>query len=406
MSEKQIEIHAPHFPESIQSGEIVRWNRKPGETFQRDEVLAEIETDKVILEVPAIDDGKLLEIYKPEGSEVVSDEKIALMVAQKYSGQSENQPQTSPENHPDKRQQAAKENTSSAVTPRHSSPSARKLATEKDIDIQQISPTGRRETVTRTDVEKQLQRDSESSATRSASQGITPGKTRKIPMSRLRSTIAKRLLDAQNHTAMLTTFNEVNLHAVQQLRKTYQSRFQERYGIKLGLMSFFVRACCLALEKVPQINTTSDEDHIYQHDFHDIGIAVSTERGLVVPILRSASSLSLAGIESNIADFAKRARENKLELEELQGGTFTITNGGVFGSMLSTPILNPPQSAILGMHSIQERPIVDNGQVIIRPMMYLALTYDHRVIDGREAVTFLKTIKEILENPGILWLEL
>lgn len=396
MTNNTLDIHAPQFPESIDSGEIVAWNKQVGESFERDEVLAEIETDKVVMEVPAQESGTLLKIKKNTGSSVNSHEVIAVIrvgTAPQKTVPSETEKQTA----------------------EHSvkiSPSARTLAEEHGLDITAIKTTGKHNSITKQDVQSFVAQQNSTTSTPSmppARQSIAKTSnsgTQTVPMTRLRRTVAQRLLNVQQSRAVLTTFNEVNVQAITALRKQYQDAFIEKHGVKLGFISFFVQASCAALQKYPIINAASTEQDIIYHDSQDIGIAVSTERGLVVPVLRDAGTTSLADIEKAIVDFANRARHNKLELEELQGGTFTITNGGVFGSMLSTPIINPPQSAILGMHSIQSRPIAEDNNVVIRPMMYLALSYDHRIIDGREAVLFLRDIKETLENPGKLLLDL
>lgn len=390
MTKKTIEIHVPSFPESIETGEIIAWNKKVGEPFERDEVLAEIETDKVVMEVPAQSEGVLIEINKDVGSMVSSTELIGLMEEKTF---------------PKSQSTQKKDSTNDTVT--KISPSAKQLAQAENLTIQDIPATGNRNTITKADVQSFLKQQKGSTPTIADNNTATGSrKTRRVSMSRLRTTIAQRLLDVQKSRAILTTFNEVNLQAIDALRKQYKESFIDAHGVKLGFMSFFVQACCDALKKYPVINASSDENSLTYHDYQDIGIAVSTERGLVVPVLRNAADMSLAAIEQNIVDFATRARNNKLTLEELQGGTFTITNGGVFGSLLSTPIINPPQSAILGMHSIQRRPVAENDTVVVRPMMYLALSYDHRIIDGKEAVLFLRDVKDTLENPGKRLLDL
>ena len=359
----KVDIKVPPLSESLASGTLLAWRKQIGDQVQRDETLVDLETDKVILEIPAAASGTLVEIRQPEGTEVKAEQVIAVIETEgdampvapaQITPAPASKPATSPAKSapaPAKPAQRTRANTPVAAAPLPTMPS---------------------------------------------------GNIRREKMSRLRSRIAERLLGAQKSAAMLTTFNEVNMQAVNELRQRYKAEFETKHGVKLGYMSFFVRAVCSAMQQYPVINAAIDGDEIVWSDDIDIGIAVSTPRGLVVPVLRRAQTLSAAQIEAAIADFALRAKETRLKLEELAGGTFSITNGGVFGSLLSTPILNPPQSAILGMHQIQERPIAENGQVVIRPMMYLALTYDHRLVDGREAVQFLVAVKHALEAPEAL----
>ncbi|MCE2423428.1 MAG: 2-oxoglutarate dehydrogenase complex dihydrolipoyllysine-residue succinyltransferase [Gemmatimonadetes bacterium] len=401
-----MEIKAPTFPESIEDGTLAAWHKQPGETARRDEMLAEIETDKVVIEIVAPADGVLAEVVKAEGETVLSDEVIARFEA------------GSPVDTP-----PAQRETVAAAVEVGISPAARKLAEEEGIDIATLNGSGRGGRITKADVSRAV------SAAPVAPPAGTPAPApsaapvqevvpaseaaaedrveRRVPMTRLRASIAQRLVEAQQTAAMLTTFNEVNMEPVMTLRARYRDAFERAHnGTRLGFMGFFVRASVEALKRFPLVNACIDGDEIVYHGYYDIGVAVSTERGLVVPVLRDADAASLAQIEEQIAGFGARARDNKLTIEEMSGGTFTISNGGVFGSLLSTPILNPPQTAILGMHKIEQRPIVEDGEIVARPMMYLALSYDHRLIDGREAVRFLVTIKELLEDPARILLEI
>ena len=388
-----MEIRIPPLSESVSSASLMGWRKKEGDFVERDEILIEVETDKVVFEIPAPAAGRLVRIVKPDGATVTSDDVIAELDTAAV------QPATTPA--------AAAAAPKPAVEP-VMSPAARKLAAEQGVKPETGSGRGGR--VTKADVLAAAE-------TTTASPAVTPAAPaeatrigagrpeQRVPMSRLRLRIAERLLESQRSTASLTTFNEVNMQPVMEIRSRYKDRFEKEHGVKLGFMSFFVKAVAAALKKYPVLNASIDGSDIVYHGYYDIGIAVSSPRGLVVPIVRDADQLSIAEIEKNIADLATRARDGKLTLEELTGGTFTITNGGVFGSMLSTPIINPPQSAILGMHKIQERPMAENGQVVIRPMMYLAFSYDHRLIDGREAVLGLVAIKEELEDPARLLLD-
>lgn len=373
----QIEIKTPELAESVQSGTLLEWRKRPGDPVRREEVLADLETDKVVLEVTSPADGVLHEIRVEAGAEVRPGEVIAVVetdakadsaVVTASAQSTENQTQgtgTPPAS-------AAQTAVAAVLSP----PTARDSETVERLEAGFLAPA--------------------------------PGQRteRRVPMSRLRQRIAERLVEAQHTAAILTTFNEIDMQPVQTLRRRYQERYQQKHGVKLGLMSFFVKAVCQALREYPVVNARVDGRDIVYHDYYDIGVAVSSERGLVVPILRDADRLTFAEIERKIADFVKRANALQLRLEELEGGTFTISNGGVFGSLLSTPILNPPQSGVLGLHRIQDRPVAMDGQVVIRPMMYVALSYDHRIIDGREAVSFLHTVKENLEDPARLLLEL
>jgi 2-oxoglutarate dehydrogenase E2 component (dihydrolipoamide succinyltransferase) len=400
------EIKAPVFPESVADGTIATWHKQPGEAVARDEILVDIETDKVVLEVLAQADGVIKEIIKGEDETVLSDEIIAIFEEGAVAGGAP----------------AAAEETASAeeetvqVGDKILSPAARKLAQENNLDVAKLNGTGKGGRVTKEDVLKAVQSGAAKAAAAPAAAPAAPAVEvnvasgerveKRVPMSRMRQTIAKRLVDAQQTAAMLTTYNEVDMKPVMELRKKYKDMFEKKHnGTRLGFMSFFVKAAAEALKRYPDVNASIDGTDIVYHGFYDIGVAVSTERGLVVPVLRDTDTMSLADVESTIGDFAKRGRDGKLGIDDMTGGTFTITNGGVFGSLMSTPILNPPQTAILGMHKIQERPMAVNGQVEIRPMMYLALSYDHRMIDGKNAVQFLVTIKELLEDPARILLE-
>lgn len=402
-----MEIKAPTFPESINEGTVAQWYKRPGESARRDDVLADIETDKVVMEVLAQDDGTLTEIIKGEGETVLSEEVIGTF-----------------------------EPGSAGVTPPvvetedsesgGASPAARKLASESGIRIDSVVGSGRDGRVTKEDVARAIaqgttQRVDETQpveakpAPEAEVQGAVPVGTeafgerveRRVPMTRLRASIARRMVEAQHNAAMLTTFNEVDMAPIMALRRQYQDDFQKAHnGTRLGYMSFFVRAATEALKRFPSVNASIDGDDIVYHGFYDIGVAVSTDRGLVVPVVREADALSMAQIEDQINAYGEKARNGKLTLDDMTGGTFTISNGGIFGSLLSTPILNAPQTGILGMHKIQDRPVVVDGEIVVRPMMYLALSYDHRLIDGREAVQFLVAIKGMIEDPARILLEL
>jgi 2-oxoglutarate dehydrogenase E2 component (dihydrolipoamide succinyltransferase) len=396
-----IEVKVPQLPESVAEATVGAWHKKPGDRIGRDENLVDLETDKVMLEVPAISDGVLAQVLKQEGETVKSGDVIALI----EQGSAMSVKPKTPE--PEAPKPAAKADGKPAPTP---GPAARKLLAEANLAPAEVAGSGKDGRVTKGDVLEHTARPAPAPQPQpqpSVPPASAGGRVeQRVAMTRIRARIAERLKEAQNTAAMLTTFNEVDLHAVGELRKQYKDLFEKQHGARLGYMSFFVRASVEALKRFPVVNASIDGNDIVYHGYYDIGIAVSSPRGLVVPILRDANPLGMAEIEKKIGEFGQKAKDNKLTLEELQGGTFSITNGGVFGSMLSTPILNPPQSAILGMHGITERPMVVNGEIKIRPMMYLALSYDHRLIDGREAVLFLRTIKEVLEDPARLLLQI
>lgn len=401
-----IEIKAPQFPESVPNGTIAAWHKQVGEPVKRDELLVDIETDKVVLEVVAPADGVLTQIIKQAGDVVASHELMAQFAAGVAASVSVSEVQKSSS------AAAAKVTVESVVKGApQAGPAARKLARENDVDAATIEGTGPGGRVTKTDVISKAAAQNSSVKTVVAPStepvayaGARPEK--RVPMTRLRARIAERLLMSTQTTAMLTTFNEVNMQPVMQLREKYKAQFEKAHGgTRLGFMSFFVKAAVEALKRFPAVNASLDGSDVVYHGYQDIGVAVSTEKGLVVPILKDADTLSLADIENRIRDFALRAKENKLSIDDITGGTFTITNGGTFGSLLSTPILNPPQTAILGMHKIQDRPMAVDGQVRILPMMYLALSYDHRLIDGKDAVQFLVTIKDMVEDPARILLE-
>ncbi|MBP6353429.1 MAG: 2-oxoglutarate dehydrogenase complex dihydrolipoyllysine-residue succinyltransferase [Acinetobacter sp.] len=400
------EIKAPVFPESVADGTIATWHKKVGEAVSRDEVICDIETDKVVLEVVAPADGSLIAIVKHEGDTVLSAEVIAQFEAGAVSGAAETQAVQSQE-----QVEQAVENTEAGAAPvvertpvQNQAPAVRKALSETGINAADVSGTGRGGRITKQDVASHQAKPAASVQPLSVAVGERIEK--RVPMTRLRKRVAERLLAATQQTAMLTTFNEVNMKPIMEMRKQYKDAFEKRHGARLGFMSFFVKAATEALKRYPAVNASIDGDDIVYHGFYDIGVAVSSERGLVVPILRDTDRMNYAEVENGIAAYAGKAREGKLSIEEMTGGTFTITNGGTFGSLLSTPILNQPQTAILGMHKIQDRPMAVNGQVEILPMMYLALSYDHRLIDGKEAVGFLVTIKELLEEPARLILDL
>jgi 2-oxoglutarate dehydrogenase E2 component (dihydrolipoamide succinyltransferase) len=391
------EIKVPLLPESVADATVSTWHKKVGDKIARNENLVDLETDKVMLEVPSPVDGILKQIVKPSGEVVKQNEVLAIIEAGAVAAQEG--PTAS-----------AKKETKQADQPATPAvgPSGRRVAAEHDVDVAQIKGTGKDGRVTKENVLAAISNKTETatSATQTFSIDSLSGRPeQRVPMTRIRTRIAERLLEVSQGTAMLTTFNEVNLQHVMELRSQYRDIFEKKYKVKLGFMSFFVRAVAEALKRFPVVNASIDGNDIVYHGYYDVGVAVSTERGLVVPVLRDADKMSMAEIEMQIADYANKARAGKLTMEEMQGGTFTITNGGIFGSLMSTPIINAPQCAILGMHKIQERPVVENGQIVIRPMMYLAMSYDHRLIDGKESVTFLVTIKELLEDPSRLLLE-
>ena len=404
----QVEVKVPQLSESVSEATLVAWRKKAGEAVKRDENLIDIETDKVVIELPAPSDGVLAKIVKNDGDSVASGDVIALIDTE---GKATVGPAVAAAPAKSEARETAVAPAKAGAQPeaKAASPSASKIAAEKGIDTSAVQGTGRDGRVTKSDVV-----------------GVTPAKAgapslpqgldsrlrgndradQRVPMSRLRQRIAERLVQSQSTAAILTTFNEVNMAPVMELRARYKDRFEKEHGVKLGFMSFFVKAAVHALRKYPVVNASIDGTDVVYHGYYDIGIAVGSERGLVVPILRNADLMSIADIEKAIADFGKRAKDGKITLEELTGGTFSISNGGVFGSMLSTPIINPPQSAILGVHATKERPVVENGQIVIRPMNYLALSYDHRIIDGREAVLSLVAMKEALEDPARLILDI
>ncbi len=413
-----IEIKAPTLPESVPDGTIATWYKQEGEAVTRDELLVDIETDKVLLEVVAPDDGVLKSINKAEGDTIVSNELLAIFEAGPASPAEKTEATVSPAKAETK---TVEDNSNVEVL---MSPAAKKLIEENSLSPNSISSTGKDGRITKEDVLKHIESvsnedvkalkeikasdsagNAESSSATSSPYAVARAEER-VAMTRLRSKVAERLLEATNTTAMLTTFNEVNMQAVMDIRTRYKDLFEKKHdGTRLGFMSFFVRASIEALKQYPAVNASIDGSDIIYHGYQDIGVAVSSPRGLVVPVLRDADLMSLAAIEKNIRDYGVKAQDGKLSIDEMTGGTFTISNGGVFGSLLSTPILNPPQTAILGMHKIEERPMAVNGEVKILPMMYLALSYDHRMIDGKEAVQFLVTIKELLEDPARILLE-
>ena len=403
-----IEVRVPQLPESVADATLVAWHKRPGDAVSRDENLVDLETDKVVLEVPAPAAGVLGEIRVPNGATVTSGQVLALIEAG-----------TAPTAAP-----AASAKLAAKVEPvakepavaEKLAPSVRRLVEEHRLDAAAIAGSGRDGRVTKGDVLAHMAgREPSSASAAPAAAAPPPGAAaggpasgrgeRRVPMTRLRSRIAERLVQAQSTAAMLTTFNEVDLKAVNELRAKYKDRFEKQHGARLGFMSFFVKACVEALRRFPVVNASIDGNDIVYHEYYDVGVAVSTDRGLVVPVLRDADAMTFGEIEKSVAAYAAKAREGSLTIEEITGGTFTITNGGVFGSLLSTPILNMPQSAILGMHKIQERPVVVGGEVVVRPMMYLALSYDHRIIDGRDSVQFLVAVKEALEDPARLLLQ-
>jgi 2-oxoglutarate dehydrogenase E2 component (dihydrolipoamide succinyltransferase) len=404
-----IEIRVPNLPESVTEATVASWHFNAGDMIKREQNLVDLETDKVVLEVPAITDGVLKEVRIKTGTTVKAGDVIGVI----EEGAAAAAPAKAAA------AAAAKSEVSAAGDGDAQSPAVRKLLSELGLSASQISGSGKGGRLTKEDVvayaEKQKQAPSapakaEAPAARPTAPASKPAaglrEEQRVPMTRIRTRIAERLIEAQSTAAMLTTFNEVDLKAISDLRAKYKDGFEKAHGIKLGFMSFFVRASIEALKKFPVVNASIDGNDIVYHNYYDIGVAVSTDRGLVVPILRDADLLSFGDVEKAIVDFGARARTGKLAMEDLTGGTFSITNGGVFGSMLSTPILNPPQAAILGMHGIIERPVVVGGEIVVRPMMYLALTYDHRLIDGRDAVLFLRTIKDCLEDPARLLLQL
>jgi 2-oxoglutarate dehydrogenase E2 component (dihydrolipoamide succinyltransferase) len=434
----RVEVKVPQLPESVAEATLVSWHKKAGDAVKRDENLIDIETDKVVLELPAPADGVLVEVLKPDGTTVTSNDVIAVLDTEAKGAAAAPAAAAQPAKAPTPGTPAAKQQPAPApqapvpsamapdagAKPRpEAMPAARKLMAEQGVAVAEVPGTGRGGRVTKGDVITAL--DSRATPAAPAARPSAPPAQpapaakpppvsldlgnrpeQRVPMSRLRQRIAERLVQSQSTAAILTTFNEVNMQPVIELRNRYKERFEKEHGVKLGFMGFFVKAAVHALKKYPLVNASIDGNDIVYHGYYDIGIAVGSERGLVVPILRNADLMSIAQIEKQIADFGKRAQEGKLTVEELTGGTYTISNGGVFGSMLSTPIINPPQSAILGVHATKERAVVEDGQVVVRPMNYLAQSYDHRIIDGREAVLSLVAIKEALEDPARLLLDL
>ncbi|MBL4647412.1 MAG: 2-oxoglutarate dehydrogenase complex dihydrolipoyllysine-residue succinyltransferase [Gammaproteobacteria bacterium] len=395
-----IEIKVPVLPESVVDAVIATWHKKAGEMIERDENIVDLETDKVVLEVPAPADGILEKIVIAAGETVTAGTVIAILKEGIVASNSvpEKTVRTTPA--------IAAENSASDTL----SPAVRRLVEEHGVDVSYITGSGKNGRIVKEDVEAAIKKQQTTASVSSTPVVVTtsPGERteKRVPMTRLRQRIAERLLAAKQNTAMLTTFNEVNLQAVIDLRTRYKESFEKQHGTRLGFMSFFTKASVEALKRFPDVNASIDGTDVIYHGYYDVGIAVSTERGLVVPVLRDVNQLSFADVEKNIKAYAEKARKGQLTLDDMTGGTFTITNGGSFGSLLATPILNPPQSAILGMHGIQQRPIVENGEIVARPMMYIALSYDHRIIDGKGSVLFLKTIKELLEDPARLLLDL
>ena len=407
-----IEIKVPQLPESVSDAILVAWHKKEGDAVSRDENLVDLETDKVVLEVPAPSSGTLQEIRIADGTTVTSGQVLAILLEGEGAA---SQPAANAGSEPAAEAQADEAVTvaaKSAESAHKLSPSVRRLLDEHDLDASIVTGTGKDGRITKADVMNYMKSH--------ADEDVTPGdpalpvaigtvvstrNEQRVPMTRLRSRIADRMVEAQHNAAMLTTFNEVDMTKVMSLRKRYKDSFEKEHEVRLGFMSFFAKASVEALKKYPVVNASVEGNDIIYHDYYDIGIAVSSERGLMVPILRDVDRQSFADIERNIAALGKKARDGTMTMEDLTGGTFTITNGGIFGSLLSTPILNPPQSGILGMHAIQERPMAVGGEVVVRPMMYLALTYDHRIVDGKEAVQFLVSLKQSLEDPGRLLLQ-
>jgi len=383
------EIKVPVLPESVADATVALWHKKPGESIRRDENLVDLETDKVVLEVPSPVDGVIGKILRDTGETVTSNELLGIIEEGVVEAAAEPAEVTAPA-------EPAEAGPAPVKDTAKLSPAARRVAEEEKADVSQVSGTGRGGRITKGDVINYVNTADTSG----------PRPQERVRMTRLRSTIAGRMKQAQNTAAILTSFNEVDLKAVMDLRTKYKEAFEKEHGVKLGLMSFFVKAVCAALRKHPIVNASLEGDEIVYHGYQDIGIAVSTERGLMVPILRNAELMTLAEAEHSIREFAGRARDGSITLEDLQGGTFSITNGGTFGSLLSTPLLNPPQSAILGMHTIKDRAVVEKGEIVVRPMMYIALSYDHRIIDGKDAVLFLVAVKDALEDPARLLLNL
>ncbi|NWN90697.1 2-oxoglutarate dehydrogenase complex dihydrolipoyllysine-residue succinyltransferase [Marinobacter adhaerens] len=408
------EIKAPVFPESVAEGTVATWHKQPGEACSRDDLIVDIETDKVVLEVVAPADGVIEEIVKNEGDTVESGEVVGTFKegakGEAPAAESKEDSAESSSEDSEAKEEKEKKGSDEPIL----SPAARKLADENDVEPSAVKGTGKDGRVTKEDVQNHIDSakssggsSKESSASGMPEVNVAAGERpeKRVPMTRLRASIAKRLVNAQQTAAMLTTFNEVDMGPIMEMRKQYQESFVKRHDIKLGFMSFFAKAATEALKRFPAVNASIDGNDMVYHGYQDIGVAVSTDRGLVVPVVRDVDALGLADIEKSIVEYGTKAKDGKLAIEDMTGGTFTITNGGIFGSLLSTPILNPPQTAILGMHKIQERPMAVNGKVEIRPMMYLALSYDHRMVDGKEAVQFLVAIKEMLEDPARILLD-
>lgn len=391
-----IDVKVPMLSESVSEGTLLEWKKKVGEAVARDEILIDIETDKVVLEVPSPQAGVLVEIIAQNGETVAAEQVLARIDTAATASASAEAPAAAP----------APEAAPAAAQTNAAMPAAAKLAAETGVDVNTLQGSGRDGRVLKEDVQNAAAKPAAAPAAAPAPvpAGVRP--EQRVPMSRLRARVAERLLASQQENAILTTFNEVNMKPIMDLRAKYKEKFEKEHGTKLGFMSFFVKAAVAALKKYPVVNASVDGNDIVYHGYFDIGIAIGSPRGLVVPILRDADQMSIADIEQAIVDYAKKAKDGKIALEDLTGGTFSITNGGTFGSMMSTPIINPPQSAILGMHATKERAVVENGQVVVRPMMYLALSYDHRIIDGREAVLTLVAIKDALEDPARLLLDL
>ena len=398
-----IEIKSPTFPESIADGTVANWVKKEGESVGQDEVIAEIETDKVVLEVVAPSNGFVSKILKNEG-DIVNSAEIIGEFSESDSDSKSDIVEEKKDEVIDKAPLTTKAPSKSSAN--KNGPAANKLISENNLDVGSIKASGKDNRVTKADVVNHLIKDQSASSSESSTKPLSNRPEKRVSMTRLRSTIAKRLVNVQQETAMLTTFNEVDMMPIKELRSKYGQEFEKQHGVKLGFMGFFVIAAVQALKKSPIVNASIDGNDVVYHGYQDIGVAVSTERGLVVPVIKDADTKSLPELEKSILEYSEKARDGKLSIDEMQGGTFTISNGGVFGSLLSTPILNAPQTAILGMHTIQERPVAINGEVVIRPMMYLAMSYDHRLLDGKEAVRFLVSIKEQLESPERLLLNL
>ncbi len=410
------DIKAPQFPESVADGTVATWHKQEGEAVKRDELLVDIETDKVVLEVVAPADGVVSKILAAEGDTVESQQVLGHFEEGASGGASPSGDKADSAPAEEEKEEPANEAASDDDSASdQAGPAARKLMTEHGVAAAQVTGTGKGGRITKADVEKTISDKEEKRANQPAPQQpatldvpATPGEReeRRVPMTRLRKRIAERLVSAQQNSAMLTTFNEVNMKPIMDMRKHYQPEFEKAHNVRLGFMGFFTRACVEALKRFPAVNASIDGEDIVYHGYYDVGVAVSTERGLVVPVIRDADQRGLAEVESQIIEYGQKAQKGKLSIEEMTGGTFTISNGGVFGSLISTPILNPPQTAILGMHKIQERPMAVDGKVEILPMMYLALSYDHRLIDGKEAVQFLVAVKNFIEDPARLLLDI